>query len=73
MLLKFLEGQKYLGEHVFANGCTMSDLIARLAAGATNHGDFVSAVANLTNQWNAQGLITGAHTGAIQSAAARSH
>lgn len=58
---------------LFANGCTMSDLIVQLAAGATNHGDFASAVANLTNQWKAQGLITGEQKGAIQSAAARFH
>lgn len=56
---------------LFANGCTMADLINDLAANATNHGDFVSRVANLTNQWAASGLITGRQKGAIQSAAAR--
>jgi len=58
---------------LFANGCTMSDLIAQLAASARNHGEFVSAVANLTNQWVQAGLITGQPKGAIQSAAARFH
>jgi hypothetical protein len=56
---------------VFENGCSMADLIAQLAASAGNHGQFVSAVANLTNQWVEQGLITGQQKGAIQSAAAR--
>jgi PA domain-containing protein len=58
---------------LFPNGCTMSDLLTRLNEGATTHGDYVSAVAQLTNQWNADSLITGAHKGAIQSAAARNH
>ena len=56
---------------LFANGCTMSDLIAQLAASAGNHGQFVSSVAHLTNQWVLDGLITGQQKGAIQSAAAR--
>ena len=56
---------------LFANGCTMSDLIAQLAASARNHGQFVSGVAHLTNQWVQDGLITGQQKGAIQSAAAK--
>ncbi|HEY7546717.1 MAG TPA: PA domain-containing protein [Blastocatellia bacterium] len=56
---------------LFNNGCTSSDLIAQLAASARNHGEFVSAVAHLTNQWVQAGLITGQQKGAIQSAAAR--
>jgi PA domain len=57
---------------LFANGCTMADLIAQLyATNTNNHGDFVSAIANLTNQWVANGLITGKQKGAIQSAAAK--
>ena len=56
---------------LFANGCTMADILAQLAADHTNnHGDYVSAVAALTNQWAADGLITGRQKGAIQSAAA---
>ena len=35
--------------HLFDNGCTMSDLIADAAAAANNHGQFVSAVDKLTN------------------------
>lgn len=57
---------------LFPNGCTMADILAQLAADHTyNHGDYVSAVAALTNQWVADGLITGRDKGAIQSAAAQ--
>jgi hypothetical protein len=56
---------------LFDNGCTMSDLIAQAAAAASTHGGFVSAVAQLTNGWQAAGLITGAQNGAVQNAAAR--
>lgn len=56
---------------MFANGCFMADLLADVAEGASTHGDFASAVAHLTNQWVADGLITGAQKGAIQRAAAR--
>jgi hypothetical protein len=55
---------------LFDTGCTSSDLIAKIAAGAGTHGDFVSGVASLTNSWSASGLITGRQKGAIQSAAA---
>jgi hypothetical protein len=54
---------------LFANGCTSSDLIAQLAASARDHGAFVSAVAQLTNQWVQNGLITGQQKAAIQIAA----
>ena len=56
---------------LFANGCTSADLIAQIAAGASNHGDFVSGVAHLTNEWRHAGLITGSQKGAVQSAAGR--
>ena len=56
---------------LFGTGCTSADLIADLKAGAPNAGAFVSAVAHLTNTWNASGLISGAQKGAVQSAAAR--
>ncbi len=56
---------------LFTNGCTSSDLIARLAASASNHGGFVSAVAHLTNQWVSDGIISGKQKGAIQRAAAK--
>ena len=59
--------------HLFPSGCTSSDLIATLAAASTNHGSFVSGIADLTNEWKADGLISGREKGAIQSAAARSN
>jgi hypothetical protein len=55
----------------FVNGCTSADLIAKLAAAGENHGAFVSGVAQLTNGWAADALITGNQKGDIQSAAAK--
>ena len=60
-----------VANHLFPDGCTMSDLISELAAGSSNHGDLVSAIAHMTNGWNSDGLITGAQKGAVQSAAAK--
>jgi len=54
----------------FTNGCTLSDLIAHIAANVKNHGQFVSGVSQLTNDLKKAGLITGAQKGAIQSCAA---
>jgi hypothetical protein len=62
-----------VANHLFETGCTSSDMIATLATGAASHGDFVSAVAELTNGWVETGLITGRQKGAVQSAAARSN
>ena len=56
---------------LFADGCTLADLIAALKENASNHGDFVSAVAQLLNGLKTDGVLTGAEKGAIQSAAAR--
>ena len=56
---------------VFGTGCTSSDLISQIAAGAANHGGFVSGVAQLTNEWVASGIISGRQKGAVQSAAAK--
>lgn len=59
---------------VSEDGCsTMSDLIMDLAANAENHGQFVSAVAALTNQWKKDGIIKGSEKGAIQSCAGQSN
>jgi hypothetical protein len=55
----------------FQGGCSSADLIARIGATATNHGDFVSRVAALRNDWRSAGLISGAENGAIESAAAQ--
>jgi hypothetical protein len=57
---------------LFANGCTISDLIAHCAVGAANHGQFVSCVADLTNSLKSSGAITNKQKGALQSCAAKS-
>ena len=51
-------------------GCNIGDEIAEIAAGAGNHGQFVSGVSHLTNDLKQDGLITGAEKGAITSCAA---
>ena len=56
---------------LFDDGCTISDLIAECAAGANNHGQFVSCVAQLTKALKRQGIISGQEKGAIQSCAAQ--
>jgi hypothetical protein len=55
----------------FLDGCTISDLVAHVAADAGNHGSFVSGVSFVTNDLKKKGVITGAQKGAIQSCAAR--
>jgi hypothetical protein len=55
---------------LFSTGCTIADLIQHIAASSSNHGNFVSGVAQLTNDLKAQGLITGAQKAAIQRCAA---
>jgi len=57
---------------LFDNGCTMADDIDQCAAGAKNHGKFVSCVAKLTNYWKKNKLISGKEKGSIQRCAAKS-
>ena len=52
-------------------GFTMSELIGQAAAGARNHGQFVSGVASITNGLVAGGVITGKEKGAIQGCAGK--
>ena len=54
---------------VFADGCTISDAVNACAAGAANHGAFVSCVAKVTNNFKKQGLLTGSEKDAIQGCA----
>jgi len=56
---------------VFPTGCKISDAVEDCAAGAANHGGFVSCVASYTNTLKKQGILTGAQKGAIQSCAAQ--
>lgn len=57
---------------LFANGCTISDLVGQCAANSVNHGQFVSCVADLANSLKSGGVITGKQKGALQSCAAKS-
>ena len=59
--------------YIFADGTTFSDKIADCAAHATNHGQFVSCVAHLLNEWRRAGLITEAQRRAIMNCAAQAH
>lgn len=56
---------------VFPSGCTISDLIAPCAVGASNHGQFVSCVSHVSNDLKNARTITGQQKGAIQSCAAQ--
>jgi hypothetical protein len=58
---------------LFPRGCTISDLIAACAEGASNHGHFVSCISHLTNDLKKAGTITGPQKGAIQSCAAQAN
>ena len=55
----------------FSNGCTMADLVSDAKQSSSNHGGYVSGVAHLSNGWVAEGLISGAQKGTIQSTVAR--
>jgi len=59
-----------VGNTLFANGCTIADQVKGCAAGAGNHGAFVSCVAHLTDGLKGAGVISGAQKGSIQSCAA---
>ncbi|MGN9779382.1 ThuA domain-containing protein [Micromonospora sp. H33] len=55
----------------FGDGCTLLDVIGHEAP-FTNHGDFVSTVSDVANQFQAKGVITGREHGSLVNAAARS-
>jgi hypothetical protein len=56
---------------VLPGGGTILTLIEQCAAGAGNHGQFVSCVSHATNTLKKAGLISGSQKGAIQSCAAQ--
>ncbi len=62
-----------VGNQVLADGSTFNDLIAQAKADAANHGDFVSAVTQMADQWKKDGLISGRDKGAITSCVARTN
>lgn len=53
---------------VLETGCSINDEIGKCADGATNHGGFVSCVAN---DLKAEGIISGKDKGKIQRCAAQ--
>ena len=57
--------------HLFDNGCTMSDLIAQCAEDAKNHGRFVFCVTRLTLEWKKDNLLSFRNMGSIIRCAAR--
>lgn len=61
-----------VGNVVFDDGCTITDLVLQCADGATNHGQFVSCVSHLTNGLKGDGVLSGRDKGMIQRCAARS-
>lgn len=56
----------------FSTGCRISDFVKSCAASAKNHGDFVSCVAEISQQMRLLGAIDKNELGKIQSCAARS-
>ncbi|MGH9871576.1 MAG: PA domain-containing protein [Pyrinomonadaceae bacterium] len=58
---------------LFTSGCTISDLIAHIAATSRNHGKFVSGVAHLGEALVAAGIITDAQKDAMQSCAGQAN
>ena len=57
-----------VGNQLLAGGSTFMDLIGA-AASAKNHGQFVSTLAQLANEWMKAGLISGRDKGAITACA----
>jgi len=62
-----------VADEVIDDGFTMSELITVCANSTKNHGAFVSCVADLTNEWKKDGLISRREKGAIQRCAAKSN
>jgi hypothetical protein len=56
---------------LFPSGCSISDDINLCAAGAKNHGEFVSCVAHYLNDLKKAGILTGKQKGAIQECAGK--
>ena len=56
---------------LLANGCTLFDLIWFCADDANNHGQFMSCVVHLTNEWKQSGLISEQEKGQIRSCLAQ--
>jgi hypothetical protein len=53
------------------DGCTVSDVVSQCAAGAKNHGDYVSCVAQVSDALKSSAFLNVTDHGKIQSCAAR--
>lgn len=60
-----------VANEVLDGGCTMSDRIAQCAAGAGDHGGFVSCVGDLARTWKNDDWIEGRQAGSLKSCAGR--
>ena len=58
---------------LFPSGCTIGDKVVACHAGASNHGQFVSCVARMTDDLKAQGVIGGRAKSRIVRCAAHSN
>src|SRR5262249_24360298 len=58
---------------LFNDGCTITDKVASCAKSARNHGQFVSCVAQLTNNRKQNGTISASDKGKIQACAAQAN
>jgi hypothetical protein len=58
---------------LFANGCSISDLVGNCAQGSKNHGQFVSCVSTLTNELKKDDVLSGQQKGMIQNCAAKAN
>jgi len=63
----------HMSNDLLSDGCTIADHISACAAGARNHGSFVSCVARVTSDLRADGVLTGGQRSNIQTCAARSN
>jgi len=57
---------------LFTSGCTISDLVANVAADARNHGGFASGIAHLSDALRDAGIISSQERSRMQRAAAHS-
>jgi hypothetical protein len=60
-----------VGNQLFADGCTMTDLLSQCADEAVDNPAYVSCVAALLQGWKKDGLIVPGEQGAIRSCAAQ--
>ena len=67
----FLGCDTGVADQILPSGATINVTIAAVFANFTNHGQFVSEVTHLANDWKKDGLISGRDKGKITSCVAR--